>query len=189
MSARDATTYAAIGWLLACAFVAGDAHAGALDPRLADAARMGDVAAIGRLSTQDSVNAPDDAGFTPLILASYHGHAEAAGALLDAGADPNIGDRRGNTALMGAVFQGHRDVVARLLASSKTDVNHRNRAGQTAAMLAALFDRQALLAQLAARGADIAATDANGNSAESLANGQGNVAMAQFIRTLRTKSQ
>ena len=41
----------------------------------------------------------DDKGATPLILASYRGHLEAVRLLLDAGADPTIASKNGNTAL------------------------------------------------------------------------------------------
>ncbi|MBF3115923.1 ankyrin repeat domain-containing protein, partial [Pseudomonas aeruginosa] len=44
--------------------------------------------------------------------------------------------------------------------------------GQTAAMYAALFKREELLQALSARGADLGARDALGNSVESLRRGE-----------------
>ncbi|VFT51763.1 ankyrin-like protein [Pseudomonas aeruginosa] len=50
--------------------------------------------------------------------------------------------------------------------------DQRNGAGQTAAMYAALFEREELLQALSARGADLGARDALGNSVESLRRGE-----------------
>ncbi|MBX9400896.1 ankyrin repeat domain-containing protein [Lysobacter sp. BMK333-48F3] len=153
---------------------------------LFDAARAGDLERLrSALAEGASTSARDDRGNTPLILAAYYGNAQAVEALLAAGADPNVGDgARGNTALMGAIFKGDEDIARRLIAEPGTDVNAKNKAGQTAAMFAALFGRAAIIDALAARGADLQAADASGNSAETLARQQGNDELAERISRL-----
>jgi ankyrin repeat protein len=90
---------------------------------------------------------------------------------MKAGADACAADPRGNTALMGALFKGEMRIAARLL-DAPCNPDQRNAAGQTAAMMAALFGRAELLQQLKERGADLQAVDAAGNSAQSLQEGE-----------------
>lgn len=113
----------------------------------------------------------DEKGYTALILAAYHGHRAAVEQLLAAGADPCAQDKRGNTALMGAVFKGEL-AIARRLMQAECAPDQRNNAGQTAAMYAALFQRKEILDALAAKGADLNARDAHGNSASKLQRGE-----------------
>src|ERR1700730_17795209 len=60
------------------------------------------------------VNATDQRGCSPLMLASAAGHVETCRILLDAGADVQLRDTDGNDALTVAVTHG-RDEVAALL--------------------------------------------------------------------------
>ena len=62
--------------------------------------------------------------------------------------------------------------IARRLIGAQCSPDQRNGAGQTAAMYAALFKREELLQALSARGADLGARDALGNSVESLRRGE-----------------
>lgn len=86
-----------------------------------------------------------------------------------------------DTAQMGVAFRGENVVAARLLKAG-CDVNARNNAGQTALMMAALFNRTAQVDMLLAAGADRAIQDAAGRSASSVAADQGNVAMAGRVK-------
>lgn len=156
---------------------------------LFDAARAGDIEVLASLVARGvEVDARDERGSTALILAAYHGQADAVQALLAAGASPNLGDSaRGNTPLMGALFKGESESARRLLADPRTDVNARNAAGQTAAMFAALFGRADLIEALAARVADFALADGNGATAETLARMQGNAELADRLAALAGK--
>lgn len=70
-----------------------------------------------------------------MILAAYHGQSDAVERLLAAGANACVQDKRGNTALMGAIFKGELKIARRLLAT-ECNPDQRNQAGQTAAMYA-----------------------------------------------------
>ena len=81
---------------------------------------------------------------------------------------------------MGVAFKGH-DAVAAYLLTLDCDVDTRNRAGQTALMMAALFGRAAQVEMLLAAGADPEIADRAGNTALGLARQQGNEIMAALL--------
>ena len=56
-----------------------------------------------------------DRKMTPIHLASSKGQVAAVGALIEAGADLNVGNYIGDTPLHEAVHYGHKDVVKLLL--------------------------------------------------------------------------
>ncbi|PTQ09793.1 hypothetical protein CLG96_11475 [Sphingomonas oleivorans] len=149
---------------------------------LFEAARLGRTDLIASLvQVGADVNAYDARGFTPLILAAYNDHLDTVEALIAAKADPCLPDRdQGNSAQMGVAFKGHDAIAARLLKAG-CDVNARNKAGQTALMMAALFGRTSQIDMLIAAGADPAILDASGRSAMSVARGQGNEAVVQRL--------
>ncbi|WON77103.1 ankyrin repeat domain-containing protein [Serratia sp. UGAL515B_01] len=143
-----------------------------LNTYLWDAARVGNSGVINSfINAQYNLNVQDEHGYTAVILAAYHGHHTVVEILLKGGADPCLRDKRGNTALMGAIFKGEVKIARRLIAT-QCNPDSRNNAGQTAAMYASLFQRHALLAELKAKGADMYATDANGNNVDKLARGE-----------------
>jgi len=71
------------------------------------------------LSAVRNVNATNEAGNTPLILASASGHNEVVTALLAAGADSRMRNRSGQSALDLALNKGNREIVA-ILESHRT---------------------------------------------------------------------
>ena len=79
------------------------------------------------------------AAYDDLLRAAELGNAKALGELLDKGLDPNTADAKGNTLMMIATREGHRDVVW-LLVKRKANANRRNQYGDTALNLAALRD-------------------------------------------------
>jgi len=149
---------------------------------LFEAAKLGRVDLIPVLVRGGAdVNAYESRGFTPLILAAYNGQGEAVEALIKAGADPCKPDlNQGNTAQMGVAFKGDDRIAARLL-EQKCDVNARNKAGQTALMMASLFGRTAQIDMLLKAGADKTLIDNAGRSAAGVAAAQGNTAAVRDL--------
>ncbi|OSM96919.1 MULTISPECIES: ankyrin repeat domain-containing protein [Lonsdalea] len=142
-----------------------------LNHYLWDAARNGKLHIITEfIHSGYNLNVQDEKGYTAVILAAYHGHEDAVALMLKHGADPCLKDKRGNSALMGAVFKGELRIAKRLLAA-ECNPDERNNAGQTAAMYAALFKRTELLHDLQRKGADMSTKDAMGNSVKTLERG------------------
>jgi len=83
-----------------------------------DFAREGDTTRLQAYVERGvPANLTDATGNTLLMLAAYHGHAEAVKALVALGADPDRSNDRGQSPLAGAVFKGEDDVVRALLAA------------------------------------------------------------------------
>ncbi|MFD4726380.1 ankyrin repeat domain-containing protein [Streptomyces seoulensis] len=61
------------------------------------------------------VGLTNDRGDCLLMLAAYHGHADAVRALLQRGADADRINDRGQSPLAGAVFKGETEVIRALL--------------------------------------------------------------------------
>lgn len=78
------------------------------------AARFGDANRINMLlkmeSAQEDIDVADGQGWTPLMLAAHCGHANIVEKLLDAGADPRLQNRDGNTAFDLACSGNHSSV-------------------------------------------------------------------------------
>lgn len=88
----------------------------ALAHALFDAAREGNSALLaGYLAAGAPAGLTNAAGDSLLMLAAYHGHADAVRLILQHGADANAANDRGQTPLAGAVFKGYADVVQALV--------------------------------------------------------------------------
>jgi ankyrin repeat protein len=74
--------------------------------------------------------------------------------MLDAGADPNAGNERGETALHWAVWRDRSPAVVRLLLDRGAAIDARRVDGRTAYAMAVLFGRRALADLLGGAGAD-----------------------------------
>ncbi|MFN0028697.1 MAG: ankyrin repeat domain-containing protein [Acidimicrobiales bacterium] len=110
---------------------------------LFDAARRGDT---NLLREATSGGAPPDlsnqSGDSLVMLAAYHGHAEAVEVLLQAGAQVDLMNDRAQTPLGGATFKGYPDVVRTLLRFGADPA-----AGSPSAItMAVMFDREDFLA-------------------------------------------
>eukprot|EP00386_Alphamonas_edax_P007153 GDKI01023650.1.p1 GENE.GDKI01023650.1~~GDKI01023650.1.p1 ORF type:complete len:207 (+),score=63.53 GDKI01023650.1:73-693(+) len=72
----------------------------------------------------------ENGGQTPLMSAVLGGNVEAVRVLLKAGADPNIGEKDGYTAVHGAGFQGRAEILKVLMEEGKNvDPFHFHRDG------------------------------------------------------------
>ena len=129
------------------------------------AAHTGDAAAVERLLASGAdADAATRLGVTPLALAAGGGHPPVVGALLAAGANPLRPSPLGETPLMAAARTGVVDSVRALLrhgAGAEVDAREGWR-GQTALMWAAAEGHAAVVAALAAAGADVDARSDGG---------------------------
>lgn len=104
-------------------------------------ARRGDLEGLKALSiSRECLNDKDAKGYSPLMLAVYHGHQELAAYFLCLGADPNSVDHSGNSILMVAAFKGHVAIV-RLLVEHGADIDAKNPKGHVAKDFAQMFAR------------------------------------------------
>jgi len=157
-----------------------DAHR--YDQEWFDAARVGRVDILSALyDAHYPLDAKTPAGYTALILAAYDERPAALDYLLQAGADPCLGDRNGNTALMGALYKGELTIARRLI-KTRCPIDQMNNAGETALSFAALFGRLEILPELVALGADPNHVDARGDTSLVIARKQGNTEAGAALR-------
>ncbi len=70
-----------------------------------------------------------------LIEAAQTGDAKLVKSLIDAGANVDLQDRDGNTALIWAAYSGYKDIVI-MLVEAGANINHKNKKNDTALMFA-----------------------------------------------------
>lgn len=127
-------------------------------------------------------NIVNNEGYSPLILASYHGNVEIAKFLIENKSDINGSSKMG-TPLMAAVVKKNIQIV-KLLLDAKADVNIADTNGTTALMYATMFKSYDIAKLLIAAKANPDFKDNRGNSAFDyaiLANDD------KLIETLKTK--
>lgn len=149
-----------------------------------------DAARVGRIDILDAlldagypIDATTSAGYTATILAAYDHQPAALDHLLARGADACLGDRNGNTALMGALYKGEMDIATRLL-STHCPIDQTNNAGETALSFAVMFGRLPMLQPLLQRGADPSHRDRQGDTPYRVAEKQGNDDAMHALRSL-----
>jgi uncharacterized protein len=125
-----------------------------------EAAAIGAVERLRGLLDQDAalVNAWSDDGFTPLHLAAFFGHPEAARLLLERGADVEARSTNQQVALDAAPLHSASAAgqleVCRVLRDAGADVNAVQHGGYTALLDAAANGNDELIEFLLERGAD-----------------------------------
>ena len=155
-----------------------------------DACRKGDVKAASDIYEADneSINWVDLKGFTPLILAVYNEQPEMVDFLLEKGAQIDIADSAGNTALMGVCFKGYKSIATKLI-NAGADVNQRNVNGATALTFAATFGHLDIAKMLLEKGANIYVPDVRGKSPLEHARMQENWEMYELLGQYADQSQ
>lgn len=149
-----------------------------------DASAVGDTARLRDLLAADPAlaNAVASDGFTPLGLASFFGHPEAARLLLASGADPNLAAQNSTRVapLHSAVAGGSVEIVRELLAHG-ADVHARQDLGFTALHGAAVEGIQEMIRLLLDHGADPYAKNDPGKTPGDLARERGREQAAQLL--------
>lgn len=134
-----------------------------------DAARSGDMQLLATMIKAGMpVNLSDAKGNSLLMLATYHGHEEAARMLIEYGAELERRNNHGQTPLGGVAFKGNLQLV-KVLLDAGADINSDNGGGKTPLMFAAMFGHRHVVEHLLACGADRKSQTLLGISAEHLA--------------------
>jgi ankyrin repeat protein len=145
--------------------LAGDTPPPPPDPKatqIMKALRNGDKPAFRKLASEDPKvgNLKGPGGITTLMQAVLYGDADSVRLLLANGADPNLRNEAGATALMWAVTDLEK---TQLLLDKGADVNARSDDGRTPLLIAAgQFRCHAVVKLLLDRGADLAAKSPTG---------------------------
>lgn len=104
------------------------------------------------LSRGGDINAKDNTGKTPLVLAITNAPTDTVELLLSMGADVNIKDGQGDSSLHFAAM-GKDEKLVDILAARNADINVENNEGETALDLAMEFGRQEMALCLIKNGA------------------------------------
>jgi ankyrin repeat protein len=141
-----------------------------MSSELIEAARTGDIdKARSLLAAGAAIDARDETGRTPLMLAAHAGNRSLVAALLAAGADVDASDDGGWTAISLAVYnaeakRGFADIVQALVdagANIEAPIGY----GVRPLMLAAGYGETAVVEVLLATGADVLAKNEGGYTA------------------------
>lgn len=110
-----------------------------------DAARIGNNEVIDAFVSQGfPVDQRNNQSYTALMVAAYQGNRETVGLLLDSGANACLQDKRGNTALMGALIK--REIsIAKDLYQAECSPELRNKAGLNLKEFAEIYGQSNVL--------------------------------------------
>ena len=111
------------------------------------------------------IDAQDDRGFTPLMIAIMENNYQTCRLLLAHGASVGLKDVEGNSIFTVAVLEKANSLIAALLLKYDLDIDARNRFGDSAMHLAALRGRPDSAKLLIDHGIDVNATNASGRTA------------------------
>jgi ankyrin repeat protein len=141
-----------------------------LSAEINDAARRGDIQAVGKLLDQGvAPDAKDETGETALLSASLAGHADVVAVLVKRGAGMESRNDRGLTPLHGAAYAGNLETV-RLLVESGAAVNDADNVFKVTPLIIAAEEGHAdVISFLAGHGADLEWTERAGYTALSRA--------------------
>jgi ankyrin repeat protein len=146
------------------------------------AAHWDDVdTALALIDAGAAVDASNDLGVTPLMLAVTNRSHLIAQRLLAKGANPNARTKAGETVLMAAARAGALSVVKALIAGGATIDAREPNLGQTALMWAAAERHSDVVGELLARGAGVNLRSNAGFTALMFAAQQGDVASTHVL--------
>lgn len=113
-----------------------------------DAARIGNNEVIDTFVSQGfPVDQRNNQSYTALMVAAYQGNRETVRLLLDSGANACLQDKRGNTALMGALIK--REIsIAKDLYQAECSPELRNKAGLNLKEFAEIYGQSNVLKSL-----------------------------------------
>ena len=126
------------------------------------------------------IDARDEEGRSPLLVASIEGGLSVVKVLVEAGADVCVTDNDGDTCLTLASYFGHTETVRYLVGLPEVDVNHKDSAGCTA-LLAAAEKHPDVVEVLIDAGADVEVKDTAGRSPLLLACRSGALAVVRVL--------
>lgn len=110
------------------------------------AARVGDVEVLETFIDHGfPINATNGQSYTALMVAAYSGQANAVELLLNKGANACIQDKRGNTAIMGAILKAEISIAKMLYVTSCPDTVKNNQ-NQTAHDFAEMYGQSLIVA-------------------------------------------
>lgn len=92
------------------------------------------------------INLANDMSYTALMMATYYGHTQTVDRLLALGADACLRDKRGNTAMMGAIIKAEWRIARKLYNHTCKDSNNNQK---TVEQFAAVFGQTKKLQALA----------------------------------------
>lgn len=136
------------------------------------AARSGETAVLREfIQAGFPVDLKNDGSYTALMIAAYQGQASAVDLLLKAGADACLRDKRGHTALMGAMIKAEWGIAKQLYAIDCDKANSAaatdaitDKSQMTAAQFAEKFGQSDKLKALATQLQDASATAESTNA-------------------------
>ncbi|CAH1541662.1 AnkB protein [Vibrio jasicida] len=113
-----------------------------------DAARIGNNEVVDTFVSQGfPIDQRNTQSYTALMVAAYQGHRETVRLLLDSGANACLQDKRGNTALMGALIK--REIgIAKDLYQADCSPELRNKAGLNLKEFAEIYGQSNVLKSL-----------------------------------------
>ncbi|MFZ3507312.1 ankyrin repeat domain-containing protein [Vibrio harveyi] len=113
-----------------------------------DAARIGNNEVVDTFVSQGfPIDQRNNQSYTALMVAAYQGHRETVRLLLDSGANACLQDKRGNTALMGALIK--REIgIAKDLYQVDCSPELRNKAGLNLKEFAEIYGQSNVLKSL-----------------------------------------
>ncbi|AIV07677.1 MULTISPECIES: ankyrin repeat domain-containing protein [Vibrio] len=113
-----------------------------------DAARIGNNEVVDTFVSQGfPIDQRNNQSYTALMVAAYQGHRETVRLLLDSGANACLQDKRGNTALMGALIK--REIgIAKDLYQADCSPELRNKAGLNLKEFAEIYGQSNVLKSL-----------------------------------------